>query len=110
MDQAAIEGFLGHDAGVVHGVGAGGDRIHQRGDGRGATCAGEPAGALQFVTQRHEVGRFVPGGEGEDALVERLVGVPVKVSGAQHVLDLGNGLRINDEAAQHALFGLDIER
>ena len=110
VDQRPQRGLVADDLGVVNGVGGVGDRMQDLGQVGGAADGLQVAGGPQpfqhqrgvdpppLVVHRHQVG------------VELLVGVGVEVVGTEDHDDVVAEVRVQQHAAQHALFGVQIVR
>ncbi len=109
-NESATQRLARHNAGVVLDVAARWHLVDERGDVTGSPHVGEIARALQCFAEGNEVGRRAARGQALYSGIERAVGIAVKVVGAQKGFDLSEGIGIDDEAAQHALFGEDVLR
>ena len=104
-DEAAQHCGALDDAGVVVHVDRsrrGGDQV---GDVGGAADFFEMAVALQFVDQGDEVDGLVAFVQAEDGLVDQRVARPVEVGAAQEVGHLDDGVRVDEQRADHGAFG-----
>ncbi len=103
LDQAAQDGALGHDLGVVAGVGRGRHRGQQRVQVRRPAGPGDLPALGQLGRDGDRVGRLAPPVQVEDGVVDQLVGRLVEVVGAQRLDDVGDGVLAQHHAAEHAL-------
>ena len=110
LDQAAEDGPLADDAGVVAGVGGGGHRGDERVQVGGAADAGEVAALGELGRDGHRVGRLAAAVQVEDDLVDQLVGGAVVVVRADDLEDVGDRVLGEQHAAQDALLGGDVVR
>ena len=108
LDQTTQHRPLGHDAGVVGGVGR---RRHQRDEGvqvGGAADAGQLARRGERVDHHDRVGRLAPPVEIEDGVEDGGVRGPVEVRGPQHLDDVGDRVLGEHHRAEDALLGGDV--
>ena len=106
-DEVAEHGLALDDASVVLGVNRGRHGVHERGQVRRTADGIEPITASELVAQGHEVDRLALAVEGEHGFVDIAVLGSVEVSGLQEVADPENGVRVDQNRAEHALLSLD---
>ena len=92
VDQAAQDARLLDDAGVVGGVGGGGDAGHQGVEERGAADVGQGAVAAQLLLDGDGVDGVAVAVQLQDRTEHRAVGRAVEVVLAQQLEDLGDGV------------------
>ncbi len=110
VDQTAQDGRALDDAGVVVHIDGRGRAVDQLGDIGRAADLFQATAALQLVHQGDKVRRLPPLVEQQHGLVDPGVALPEKVLGAQEVGDLDDGVRVDEQRAQHRLLGLHVGR
>ena len=110
LDQAAQHGPLGHDLGVVAGVGGGGDGLDELVQVGLAADAAEVAALGQLVGDGDGVGGLTAAVEVEDRVVDQLVRRAVEVGASQDLDAVGDGVLGQQHAAEHGLLGVDVLR
>ena len=110
LHQPAQQGLLGHDAGVVTGVGGGGHRGDQRVQIGGAADALEQTAPVQLGRHRHGVGGLTAPVEVQDGVVDVLVGGAVEIARAQLLQHVGDGVLAQQHAAEDRLLGSHVLR
>ena len=110
LDEAAQDGALAHDPGVVGGVGRRGDRRDQRVQVGRAADPGDLAALGQLGGDGDGVGGLAAAVEVEDRVVDGLVGRLVEVAGAQHLDDVGDRVLAQQHPAEDALLGGEVLR
>ena len=110
LDDLPQDGSAAHDGGVVL-------HVEWRGDGGGqlhhavlASHVGQRAVARQLVAEGDVVGFLVAGGEGGDRRKNRPVGFAVEVVRSDLAGDPGDGLGVDEQAAEQGAFGIDVLR
>ncbi len=110
LDQAAQDGPLPDDAGVVAGVGGGGHGGDERVQVGRAAHAADVAAPGQLGGDGDGIGGLAAPVQVEDDLVDDLVRGPVVVGALDDVEDIGDGVLGQQHAAEHALLGGDVIR
>jgi len=110
LDQAAQDGALPDDAGVVAGVGGGGHGGDQGVQVGRAADPGDLAAPGELVGHRDGVGRLAPGVQVEYRLVDQLVRRAVVVRGPDHLDHIRDGVLGEQHPAQDALLRRDVVR
>ena len=108
VDEAAQDAGLLDDAGVVAGVGGGGDAGHQGVEERGAADVGQGAVAAQLLLDGDGVDGVAVAVQLEDRTEDRAVGRAVEVVLAQQLEDLGDGVLGEQHGAEDRFLGLDV--
>ncbi len=104
-DQSAQSGRPLHDAPIVLCVDRRGDHVDERSEIAGPSHMLQLPATLEFVTERHEIGRLALLVQVNDGPVDQAMGLAVEVVGAQERGDFEKGIRIDQQAAQDRLLG-----
>ncbi len=110
LDQPPQDRSLGHDLGVVTGVGRGRHSGDQRVQVRVTAHPADRAGPGQLGRHRDRVCRLAPAIQIQDRVVDQLVCRAVEVVAAQHLDDVGDRILGQQHAAKNRLFRLDVLR
>ena len=108
LDQATHERLVLDDAGVVAGIGGGGDGGHEGGQVRGAADPFELASLGELIGDDERVGGLGAVVDLDDRVEDRLVGGAVELRAAQDVDDVGDGLLAQEHAAERGHLGLEV--
>ena len=106
LDQAAQDGFLADDAGVVNQGAAEGDDVGERGQVGGSAHLVELVLVAEQVGQGDEVMGLPLVEQLEDGAVDRLVRVPVEILGLEDFDDFQQGPVLEEDRAEDSLLQL----
>lgn len=110
LDQATQQCLLGHDGGVVAGIGRGWHRGDQGVQIRRTADPAEQSAPIQIGGDGDRVGGLTAVVEIEDGLGDVLVRGAVEVAGLHLLQDVGDGVLGQQHAAEHGLLGRHVLR
>ena len=111
VDQRPQRGLVADDLGIVDGVGGVGHRVERPRPDRPAPPIGlQIAGRAQPLQQQRGVDAAALVVHRQQVGVELLVGVGVEIVGPKHQRHVVAEVRVQQDAAQHALFGVEVVR
>jgi hypothetical protein len=108
VDHPPPAGRLGHQAGVVGGVGHGRDGLDEGVQERRTTYISQLAGVVQLPQHGDRVGGLAPVGHPEDGPPDGAMGGPVEVDLLDQTGDLGQQPPRRQDRPEHGLLGLQV--